>query len=147
MIEHWLGNNPKASWQKLSEALEEIGHKVLADQICADAESENSTGQNASPSEKQQHTSFTENVKKGFRKIWGTVRDCTAETIRGVFGFFGIHVDDEGIRRKGKKNKTTGKFRWWFCVKADASVLEKIDAAGDAIESTFKLRVEAPMTS
>ena len=131
MFKYWLDNEENPSWEKLAIALAMIAKNNLVFEVLQ-----------AHPEDLKEKKSFFGSVKKGVRKVWGTLKEHTVDKIKGVLGRFGELL---GIQRKYKTNKIDDgrrKVRWWFEVEGDESVLVDLEAQWKTIAASEQWRLE-----
>ena len=136
MFKYWLENEENPSWEKLANAVKQIGKDKLAKEIRHE-------DCQPPPDDHKEKKSFRGSVKEGARKIWGTLKEHTVDKIKGVLGRFGELI---GIRRKYKTNKIDDsdqrKVRWWFEIAGDESVLRVLEAQWKTITASEQWRLE-----
>ena len=75
---------------------------------------------------------FTRKKKKvlGARKVWGTMHTTTVHAVKNVVSSIAhIPAHQVVIKRKYKSQNVSGKVRrWWFIIRADESVLQRLDS-------------------
>jgi len=70
----------------------------------------------------------------GVRRIWGTLSECTVNSVKNVISRIcklenGLHV-----RRKTKFSPVTNKTKWWFVVHADEGLLSELNTKWDQVK-------------
>ena len=73
--------------------------------------------------------SITAKVKvTGARKIWGTMRESTVRSVKGVISKLCKIKPGFKVKRKDQPGDSFHKPKWWFVIHADESDLAKLDS-------------------
>ena len=78
----------------------------------------------------------------GARRIWGTLSECTVNSVKNVISRIcklenGLHV-----RRKTKFSPVTNKTKWWFVVHADEGLLSELNTKWDQVKLQTSWKLE-----
>ena len=76
---------------------------------------------------------------QGVRRVWGTLRACTAPSVKNVVER--LTNIGSNIHVKRKFRTTNNRTRWWFLIHADERVLSELENQWDkvALQTTWKL--------
>lgn len=69
---------------------------------------------------------------EGARKVWATHPHATVKTVENVTSRF-CNMQGLRIRRKTRRNGTSGRTIWWFVIHADEAVLSELDEKWDCV--------------
>ena len=69
---------------------------------------------------------------EGARRIWATHSHATVKTVENVISRF-CNMQGLRIRRKTRRNGTSGRSTWWFVIHADEAVLSELDQKWDNV--------------
>lgn len=73
---------------------------------------------------------------EGARKIWATHPHATVKTVENVIARF-CNIQGLRIRRKTRRNGTSGRSIWWFVIHADETVLGELDKKWDRVHANL----------
>ena len=78
----------------------------------------------------------------GARRIWGTMRNCTTKSVRNAINH--VCKIDKGIyvKRKFFENPATGKFKWWFTLHGNESLLNDLESKWPSVHSQTMWKLE-----
>lgn len=78
----------------------------------------------------------------GIRKVWGSMRSCTAQTMASTIARLCPTVAEKlQVRRKYKISQDGKIVRWWFLIRGDEQVLVDLEGKWDsiALQTSWKL--------
>ena len=101
------------------------------------------SGQTQSVSRRDKFGGRERTPQEGARKIWGTVKSTTTKAVeRALCTIAKLPSSDFSVKRKFKNVQGNRRIiRWWFVVRADESVLQKLTESWNAvaIQTNWKL--------
>ena len=79
----------------------------------------------------------------GARKIWGTMRETTVRSVKGVISKLCKIESGFKVKRKDLTGDSLNKPKWWFVIHADESVLAKLDSGWGVVSdhTSWKLQL------
>ena len=78
----------------------------------------------------------------GARKVWGTMRETTVRSVKGVISKLCKIESGFKVKRKDQTGDSSHKPRWWFVIHANESVLAKLDSSWGSVSdhTSWKLQ-------
>lgn len=79
----------------------------------------------------------------GARKIWGTMKSCTVQTVSTTIATLCPNVAGKlQLRRKFKTNDSGHTKRWWFLIREEEDVLVELQQIWDRVSTQTSWRLE-----
>ena len=87
--------------------------------------------------------SITAKVKvTGARKIWGTMRESTVRSVKGVISKLCKIKPGFKVKRKDQPGDSFHKPKWWFVIHADESDLAKLDSGWGVVSDHTSWKIQ-----
>ena len=78
----------------------------------------------------------------GARRIWGTLRDSTVNSVKNVISRICKLENGIRVRRKTKVSPVTNKTKWWYVVHADEDFLTELNTKWDQVKVQTSWKLE-----
>ena len=78
----------------------------------------------------------------GARRIWGTLRDSTVNSVKNVISRICKLENGIRVRRKTKVSPVTNKRKWWYVVHADEDLLTELNTKWDQVKVQTSWKLE-----
>ena len=82
----------------------------------------------------------------GARRIWGTLRDSTVNSVKNVISRICKLENGIRVRRKTKVSPVSNKTKWWCVVHADEDLLTELNTKWDQVKAQTSWKLEPCFT-